>query len=498
MNGLKVAHLSDLHIKHIGSNEDKVLEILEVENPDLICITGDLINFEGPYEPVMSFFHQIKAPYGIYGVLGNTEYSNENGSCILCHKEKSQSLKEKQNPIILRNSVVPLKINGGIVNIVGVDDPVDKKNDLRSALKGMNPHAPSMLLAHSPEIFEEASNDGIDLLLCGHTHGGQIFITRYLRKIFPLESALEFLDGFFQKGKTLMYVSRGLGTSFLPFRLGVKPEITFFTFSTNPANSSNPTNSIDPTNSRTPINIVSISNNPSKAIFTGISLSSFIETFNVLNIFDSLRLTASRQRSSTFTNQTNLSREMRSLFHWDPTNPSNSSNSSNPNNSTNPINSSNSMNSMTLFDFESESDLERLNWECHKWFELSEEHATSGKYSLKVSLPLGEYPGINFHEIPTDWSKGKYLRMDVFNPSKEPFNFHIRIDDNKSGWEYANRYDINVELKQEMNHISIPTDSIRTNIHSHCLNLKKIRRMMVFIPNNPKQREIYIDYIRLE
>ena len=196
-----------------------------------------------------------------------------------------------------------------------------------------------------------------------------------------------------------------------------------------------------------------------------------------------------------------------SLFHRDPSNPTNPSNSTatpqhsntsiNSGNSTNSINSKNSSNSI-LFDFESDEDLKRLNWECHKWFELSEEHATSGKHSLKVSLPPGQYPGINFEKIKKNWSEGNYFGMDVFNPSEERITFHIRIDDNKSGWEYADRFDINFELKQGINHISIPADSIRTNIHHRPLNLKRIERMMVFIPNNSKKRELYIDNIRLE
>jgi hypothetical protein len=116
-------------------------------------------------------------------------------------------------------------------------------------------------------------------------------------------------------------------------------------------------------------------------------------------------------------------------------------------------NSSNSSNPMNLFDFESNSDLERLHWECRKRFELSEENATSGKHSLKVSLPPGQYPGVSFHEINRNWSEAKHFAMDVFNPSEERVTFHVRIDDNKSGWEYANRFDINFELKQGLNHI---------------------------------------------
>jgi len=457
LSGLKVAHLSDLHLKKIDVRENRILEILKEEKPDLILVSGDLVSFEGPYEPVLSFFHQLKVPLGIYAVLGNTEYSNENGSCILCHEERSKNLKKKQNPIFLRNSFSQLKVNGRTLNILGVDDPVDKRSNLRKSLKGINSEEPSILLAHSPEIFKEASELGIDLLLCGHTHGGQIFLTRYLRKIFPLEASLEFIDGLFQKAKTLMYVNRGIGTSFLPFRFGVKPEITFFKF-TNDTNEKIRMSRIDSTDPINSMNTVSISNNPSKTIFTGLSLSNLIETFNVLNVFDSLGLTASRQHRKTLINPTKSK----------------------------------------MFDFESEEELKQLNWECHKWFELSEEHATSGRYSLKAVLPPGQYPGINFHEIRSNWSEFCYLKMDVFNPANVKINFHIRIDDNQSGVEYANRFDTNIELKQGLNQISIPIDSIRTNIHHQPLNLKQIKRMIVFLMNNTKSRELYIDNIRLE
>ena len=456
LGGLKVAHLSDLHTRAIGAKENKILELLKEEKPDLILITGDFINFEGPYEPVLSFLHQLKPPLGIYAVLGNTEYSNENGSCILCHEDGSRTLREEQYPIFLRNSFIPLEINGKVLNIIGVDDPVSKKSNLKTGLKSLNSEEPSILLAHSPEIFEEASGFGFDLILCGHTHGGQIFFTKYLKKIFPLEASLRFIEGFFQEGKTMMYVSRGLGTSFLPFRFGVKPEITFFSFSSNP------------------MNTVSISNNPTKTIFTGLSLSSLIETFNILNVFDSFRLAAPQQHRSTLSKPSN------------PTNPINSSNSSTP------------TNSKILFDFESESELKQLNWECHKWFEISEERATSGRYSLKVMLPPGQYPGINFQRIISNWAGFHYFKMDVFNPTNERINFHIRIDDYKGGVEYANRFDTNFELRKGFNQISIPVDSIRTNLHHRPLNLKRIKRMIVFLMNNTKRRELYLDNIRLE
>jgi hypothetical protein len=216
-----------------------------------------------------------------------------------------------------------------------------------------------------------------------------------------------------------------------------------------PTNSSNPSNPINPSNS------LAISNNPPKTIFAGLTFSNLIETFNLFAIFDSLGLAASPQHS---------------------------------------INPSNQI----LFDFESESDLERLNWQCGRWFEFSNEHATSGKQSLRMILPVEQYPGIDFRGIKEDWSKKDSLRMDVFVPSKVNLTFHVRIDDNRSGSEYDNRFDIDFNLKDGMNHISIPFELIRTNINSRPLNLKKIKRMMVFIPNNTRKTELYIDNIRLE
>jgi hypothetical protein len=198
---------------------------------------------------------------------------------------------------------------------------------------------------------------------------------------------------------------------------------------------------------------LSVSNNPPRTVFSGINLSTILETFNIFSLLTNSN-TAGEARGA--------------------------------------------INSQILIDFESEEELQQLNWECHKWFELSKENVTSGRHSLKVTLPAGQYPGIDFHNLRTDWSESKVLRMDVFNPSLENVKFCIRIDDHKSGWEYANRFDMNFLLNPGMNNISVPTDRIRTNIHSRPLNLGKIKRMMVFIAHNAKTRELYLDNIRLE
>jgi hypothetical protein len=87
--------------------------------------------------------------------------------------------------------------------------------------------------------------------------------------------------------------------------------------------------------------------------------------------------------------------------------------------------------------------------------------------------------------------------MDIFNPSKDDVHFQVRIDDHQSNWEYANRFDQDFVLKPGPNSISIPINSIKTNLHYQQLNLKKMERLIVFVPNNQKPRDLYIDNIRL-
>ena len=438
LNGKRIAFLSDLHIKHFGIRESKILTILEKERPDLVILGGDYIWFKESYQPAVSFMQKIKAPLGVYGVLGNTEYSNENGSCILCHQAGSKIIKQDAHPTFLRNSSITLNINGKKMNLIGLDDPVNGKADFSVALNNCNLKEASLLISHSPEVFEEAVQKGINFVLCGHNHGGQIFILKYLRDIFHLDPALEFLDGFFQKGTTAMYVSRGVGTSFLPFRLGVKPEITFFTFC-------NENGSIESS--------FAVGKNKSETLFMDSSLNSFLNIFN----FFSISFNYEPSKASRLTPQDNI-----------------------------------------LFDFESDEELNSLNWECHKWFERKAEKASSGKYSLKVFLPPGQYPGINFQKFKSDWSEYKQFKMEVFNPDKDKITFHIRIDDKKSGWEYAHRFDKTFILEKGENRISIPLSSLKTNIGGRPMDLKNIKRLMIFIPNNQKNRELYIDNIRLE
>ena len=298
-----------------------------------------------------------------------------------------------------------------------------------------------------------------------------------------LDPTLEFIEGFYQQGKTLMYVSRGVGTSYLPFRLGVKPEITLFRFANGSSKS----------------DCSAIASSPSSSYFAGFS---FLALFDLFDFFGVVSNTANYLRLAT----TGIYYSMRSLLGLEPYALSlvplpqspNSSVLATSGSSKEPYPVGLGPYAKVLFDFESEEDLQKLDWQCHKWFELTKDHVTSGKSSLRMELPAGQYSGINFNDFPADWSKGQNLRLDVFNPSKERIVFHIRIDDKNSGWEYENRFDKNHELREGMNHISVPLSSLKTNLHSKPMDLRNIKRFMVFLPNNQVKRELFLDNIRIE
>ena len=469
--GKTVAFISDLHIRTIGPREEKVLGILSEEKPDLILLGGDYISFRAPYEAAVDFLKRLQAPLGVYGVLGNTEYSNENGACILCHQEKSRALQNKRHPEILRNSSVILRLNGKEVTLLGLDDPVTKENSLAKIANRHEKGNPAILLAHSPAVFEEAANLGIDLMLSGHNHGGQFFFAKYLGRMMPFADAgFEYLDGFYQKGKSLLYVSRGVGTSFLPLRLGVKPEIAFFRFERDREKSSNDRNFENGGIRNTAARKKKVVREPGEeAISSSVANPTLsLQTISLKTVFSGLPLTDlwARNPEAGRTGQSPVGKE---------TNPEN-----------------------VLFDFESEAELDQVNWECRKWFELSKDHFTHGKTSLKVSLPPGRYPGVKFHGFRKDWTGFRFLKLDVFNPSREKVRFHVRIDDEKSRWEYARRFDRTVELSPGANALSFSIESIRTNMTSRPLEFKKISNLMMFVLDNRERKDLYIDYIRLE
>lgn len=222
---LKIAHISDIHFRYFGAREKKLIASLKEISPNYIFITGDLLDWTTEnLSLTKDFLKELNsvAPGKLYGVYGNHEHRNKK---IF----QMKTFFKKSGLEILENESVFLEEG---FYLIGVDDPHSNRDDLKKALSEIENQYPKILLAHSPGIFEKIEKKNI-LILAGHTHGGQINIPFLTEFVFPLKYDKKYKKGlFFENGKWL-YVSRGIGTTFIPARLFSPPEITIINLKTN-------------------------------------------------------------------------------------------------------------------------------------------------------------------------------------------------------------------------------------------------------------------------
>jgi len=222
LEGMKILHLSDLHSWWFGKREKKVLKFAESLNPDFIFITGDFVDFQTflfdkDLNTLKNFWKELsrKFPQRVFGVLGNHD-----DLFVL------KALEESKIEILLNTSKeIPFK--GGHFYLIGVDDPWSGKDNLPGAMSQVGKEDSfKVLLSHSPDIIQEAAKEKINLVLSGHLHGGQITFPFFGPLWVPSRYGSKYLKGLFKKNSTYLYVSSGVGTSILPFRINSLPEIS--------------------------------------------------------------------------------------------------------------------------------------------------------------------------------------------------------------------------------------------------------------------------------
>jgi hypothetical protein len=152
---------------------------------------------------------------------------------------------------------------------------------------------------------------------------------------------------------------------------------------------------------------------------------------------------------------------------------------------------------LVLSDFESEADLDRMQWHCHTLFSLSASHVTHGKSSLRLELYPSAYPGMAFALPQHDWSGYAMLSLDIYNPQEEVLSLAMRIDDRKEYPEFNDRYNSSFSIHPGMNHVSIPLASITTSGTKRTINLKNIHRCLLFMAQPQKTYIVHIDYVHL-
>jgi predicted MPP superfamily phosphohydrolase len=225
-----VVQLSDLHIDSIGQREQQVLKLLNHLDPDFIFLTGDYVKWGCDYRGALDFLSRLKAKIGIWGVLGDYDYSNSRKSCLFCH-EKGSGKFTKRHPVhFLRDAFEILTLPEGSLLIVGIN--VKGEDHLRP-VKNFSPSnrkEPRIILSHTPLAFDLFGNELAMLMLAGDTHGGQVPLPSWLLKLAGYEKNSRYSQGLFEKGRSKMFVSRGIGTSHLPVRVCRRPEITVLHF----------------------------------------------------------------------------------------------------------------------------------------------------------------------------------------------------------------------------------------------------------------------------
>jgi len=223
-------HLSDLHINKIGKREKQILKLIEDLNPDLIFLTGDYVKWCGDYESALSFLSELKAPMGVWAVMGDYDYSSSRKSCLFCHKQGSGNPTRKHHVRFLRNEAECISLSNGDAWLQGIDPEAELNYRYDTEKNLLEQKIPAIILSHDPLMFNSIANDRDVLILAGDTHGGQIPLPRWLWNIMGYEKNFRFNHGFFHEGHKMMYVSRGIGSSHLPIRLLRPPELVVLHF----------------------------------------------------------------------------------------------------------------------------------------------------------------------------------------------------------------------------------------------------------------------------
>jgi hypothetical protein len=222
-----------LHINSIGKREQKILKILDDLKPDIIFLTGDYVRWMGNYEAALTFLSQLKAKIGIWGVMGDYDYSRSRKSCLFCHEEESSKFTQRYSIRFLRDSSELLNLPEGTLRIEGIEFKKEYTNLSYGKSLPLKIIGPSIILSHSPLSFNLLDRNQNLFMVAGDTHGGQVPLPSWFSGIIGYEKNASYNQGYFKKGNAKMYVSHGIGTSHIPIRLFRKPEIVVLHFSVN-------------------------------------------------------------------------------------------------------------------------------------------------------------------------------------------------------------------------------------------------------------------------
>ena len=228
--GFRIAQVSDLHNKDFGEGYGQLLTLLSEINPDIIVVTGDLIDSRRTdLDVALEFAWQAGKIARVYYVSGNHE-------ARVPEYEDLKTGLVKAGVVILENQKVQITREGESITLMGIDDPSfqedylfgDSESVARQAIENLQNESDgyTVLLSHRPELFDLYVETEMDLVFSGHAHGGQFRLPFVGGLVAPNQGFFPKYDaGLFSEGSTNMIVSRGVGNSIIPIRFNNRPEI---------------------------------------------------------------------------------------------------------------------------------------------------------------------------------------------------------------------------------------------------------------------------------
>jgi uncharacterized protein len=225
LRGFRILHLSDFHLGTLSLNWRALRKAVawgREQHPDLVAVTGDLVSRRRGVPELRRALAALAAPYGVHAVLGNHDLG---GTSDPFNQPGDPAAVERAGAVLHSGSGHALEVDAARLQVVGVD-PVSFRWRVRPG--GLvDPEADlRILLCHFPDVVRLLEPGEFDLILAGHLHGGQICIPTPRGKIRLEHLRARHWEGLHQTTVGQLYVSRGLGTSFVPFRLLARPEVT--------------------------------------------------------------------------------------------------------------------------------------------------------------------------------------------------------------------------------------------------------------------------------
>lgn len=217
LEGLRIGLITDLHHSEMVPAEDiaRAASLMMQERPDMIVLGGDYVTWadRSYMGPCSEALQGLTAPFGVYAVVGNHDDDRDMPAALMSHGYE-----------VLRDARTTVRIRGKHVDLVGLRFWTRRPRDIARLIRGAE--STVILLAHDPRRLEEAAALNVPLVLSGHTHGGQVVLPglgAIAARKFPV------VAGTGRRGKTSIFVSRGVGTVYVPYRLNCPPDVSVIT-----------------------------------------------------------------------------------------------------------------------------------------------------------------------------------------------------------------------------------------------------------------------------